>query len=603
MLKRTVNCQSRFRSACGGIHRGRLPTANFILFSVIALALTSGLCAGRIDKPIEKSDASGHKQSIQYTRHNDPDSVVPFLFGTVMGSVVDYPTYGPIEGAWIYTTPGNYIATSDIQGLFMMDSIPIGKYDFFASSSNYENSYQISPKYCLQIFENDTLIINFILYPVGGCMPIPFFEPWDVGFYPYWSSDPIDGNWHLNNLSGNPAPCAEFYWSPTLENYSQSLVLCLGNGWDFSYDTLSISFDLYLSDYSSTGKEKLTVEFLTKYGCDTIWTPLAEFYNNGDINWKRCHVIVPGHDPPWENISFRLVASGEDSYDINNWNIDNVFIIWIARLKGIVTDSLTGLPIENAKITVETYDPVCSGSDGSYMVVVGQDGYHVTCEAEGYYASEEYLSIDDITTWDVSLVPQMPEMNVTPQTVTKYLDPGDSCSEPLVIRNDGYGWLTWHAAIEADQALTGAEDSWIKLSDTTGSIDSYSFQEISLFLDAQNTGSGSHHADIIFTSEPDVGNDTVHVDLNVGYVSVQEKESGNLVSIYPNPTHDRINIELNGNFISLTIFSKNGEQVYYMSNLSNSQRLTVDVSSYNPGIYVIQLMNDIDVICRRVIIY
>jgi hypothetical protein len=53
----------------------------------------------------------------------------------------------------------------------------------------------------------------------------PFTENWSSGSFTTqgWTFVPAQGNWRISTSAGNPAPSAEFYWSPSVTNYSNAL--------------------------------------------------------------------------------------------------------------------------------------------------------------------------------------------------------------------------------------------------------------------------------------------------------------------------------------------------------------------------------------------
>jgi hypothetical protein len=50
-------------------------------------------------------------------------------------------------------------------------------------------------------------------------------ENWSSGNFTAneWTFDPAQGNWAMNTFTGNPAPSAQFNWSPSVTNYSNAL--------------------------------------------------------------------------------------------------------------------------------------------------------------------------------------------------------------------------------------------------------------------------------------------------------------------------------------------------------------------------------------------
>jgi len=63
------------------------------------------------------------------------------------------------------------------------------------------------------------------------------------------------------------------------------------------------------------------------------------------------------------------------------------------------------------------------------------------------------------------------------------------------------------------------------------------------------------------------------------------------LSVYPNPTKDRVTIESNGEIKSIEIYSITGAKVYSKPNISISSSNEVDLSDFQNGVYVL-VVND-----------
>jgi hypothetical protein len=149
---------------------------------------------------------------------------------------------------------------------------------------------------------------------------VRFFETWDGGFTPnMWT---LEGgiNWNISYTDGNPAPSVMFNWSPNVTNYEQTLTSMefeLANA-----PQTSMYYDIYLDNYGTTTVNSIAAEVWDGSG----WTILSVFDNQGgNIPWTNI-----GDDISWlsgENVKIRFRAFGEDSYDINQWNIDNIKVV------------------------------------------------------------------------------------------------------------------------------------------------------------------------------------------------------------------------------------------------------------------------------------
>jgi hypothetical protein len=172
-------------------------------------------------------------------------------------------------------------------------------------------------------------------------------------------------------------------------------------------------------------------------------------------------MIDDTEDIPWTTFTFditgyamgnltqvRFVASGENSFDINWWYLDNVQVYEsiVYTLYGTVTELATGDPIEGAMIEVEGYDPVYSSSTGDYFIDVEEGTYDIVCEAECF---------NPITLFNVAIMDDMmqdfelaqPILSVDPAEIVVDLGPYGIATEYITIANDGNGVMKWNASV------------------------------------------------------------------------------------------------------------------------------------------------------------
>lgn len=156
---------------------------------------------------------------------------------------------------------------------------------------------------------------------------LPFTEPWDQATFTYnnWSFDPAKGNWSISNTFGNPAPSAQFSADPPITNYSTSLVSEVIDATETPCANIWLDFDYRLIDHNATGKEKLDVEIFY----DNIWHGLAEFSNKGSTLWISDHLDISPVKGNAFTIRFR--ASGLNSLDLSQWNIDNINVYAVCK--------------------------------------------------------------------------------------------------------------------------------------------------------------------------------------------------------------------------------------------------------------------------------
>jgi hypothetical protein len=138
-----------------------------------------------------------------------------------------------------------------------------------------------------------------------------------------WTSEP---NWSVISSLGNPAPSARFYYSPSITNYSRSLTSKMLQG--VGSPEVFFEYDIYLNNYGTTTIEKMAAEFWD--GAEWIALKTYDNSSGSDIPWTSERLDITEYVDGDFRIRFR--AYGDDSFNINNWNVDNI------RLLGVETD-------------------------------------------------------------------------------------------------------------------------------------------------------------------------------------------------------------------------------------------------------------------------
>ena len=145
---------------------------------------------------------------------------------------------------------------------------------------------------------------------------IPYYEDFGPeGLIDLWLLEG-DGNWFYNEVYGSPEPSFLFNWSPTFTNYEQSLIspsIPVGGT-----SSVTISADIELDDYSSSGSEFLSVEY--KVGTDPTWYELETFSNTEGFVFTNYSYTV---DNVLDNIQVRFRCYGSSSFEIDWWAVDN----------------------------------------------------------------------------------------------------------------------------------------------------------------------------------------------------------------------------------------------------------------------------------------
>ena len=135
-----------------------------------------------------------------------------------------------------------------------------------------------------------------------------------------WVPD-VGSHWAISAVNGNPGQCAQWTYAPQVTNYSQSLTSKLITG--VYSPIMNLKYDIHLANFASTTLEQLAVEIWD----GATWHSLKN-YDNGtgaDIPYTTETIDIT----PYANTSFRIRfrAYGNDSNNINWWDIDNVQVL------------------------------------------------------------------------------------------------------------------------------------------------------------------------------------------------------------------------------------------------------------------------------------
>ena len=153
---------------------------------------------------------------------------------------------------------------------------------------------------------------------------IPFFEGWDNGTFSFqnWTFNENSENWAINSQQGEPEPSAEFTWDPLLENGYSSTLTSYPIIVDYLTEgDLFLSFDLQLENRNSTGDEKMLIEIYD----GTTWHLAAEFSNSGKFSFTTNNINITEYTSG-NAINIRFNATGQNSFDIISWFVDNINI-------------------------------------------------------------------------------------------------------------------------------------------------------------------------------------------------------------------------------------------------------------------------------------
>jgi len=138
-----------------------------------------------------------------------------------------------------------------------------------------------------------------------------FMEDWTSGSFLTNGWTRTGGNnWIISSATGNPAPSVMFSWSLVSKPIA-----------GLHSPILTCRYDIYLDNFGTTTLNQMAVEVWD----GSAWSALKNYTNqNGNIPWTTDEVDISAVTDADFRIRFR--AYGEDSYDVNGWNVDNIMV-------------------------------------------------------------------------------------------------------------------------------------------------------------------------------------------------------------------------------------------------------------------------------------
>lgn len=213
---------------------------------------------------------------------------------------------------------------------------------------------------------------------------IPFDENWNSASFSTQLWAPEGDNWFISEDLGNPAPAADFHFSPRIFNYSVPLRSHLLDGTNF--ENINVKYDIRYDHYSPVTIEQFKVDAVHKNG-DFI--TLATYNSAGGSFGFITEQFNISDFADGEIFYLRFTAFGEDSWNIDAWLVDNISVTGQlpapAKITGFVKDT-DGNKLQNALIEiVGTAYTTMSQEDGSYTLFVPPGTYDARASLEGYF--------------------------------------------------------------------------------------------------------------------------------------------------------------------------------------------------------------------------
>lgn len=148
----------------------------------------------------------------------------------------------------------------------------------------------------------------------------------------------------------------------------------------------------------------------------------------------------------------------------------------------------------------------------------------------------------------------------------------------------------------------GTYDMWLTVIPTSGTIPDGGSEQVEVIFDATGLEEGDYYADIVVSSTPDVGTAVIDVHLGV-VVGLDELINSGLISVYPNPATDYVNVVVTEEVREFRILSYIG-QVVYEHNFAEGELLTqVNTTRFTAGTYLVEFKTqDGEVFTKSIVI-
>lgn len=380
---------------------------------------------------------------------------------------------------------------------------------------------------------------------------IPFFEGWDNGTFSFqnWTFNENSENWAINSQEGEPEPSAEFTWDPLLENDYTSTLTSYPIIVDYLTEgDLFLSFDLQLKDRNSTGDEKMLIEVYD----GTSWNLAAEFSNSGKFGFTN-NILNITQYATGNAINIRFNATGQNSFDIISWMLDNINVYRVC----VPPADLTGEPLWNPS-TNEPYIEICWDAQ-DIPVPVFDDSLIVKKMSEIPFVvnSNSYRSITGFNIYRM-------EINETEYELYYVVDFVDG------------------------QTLYCYNDEYPNIYPYTG----YYYQV---------TASYSSETDMC-ESTPAMALEIPTDDYVLVYFEgIDDENMAEHITLYPNPAINIVAINSTLPIGHITITNYAG-QIVYTNKISSATNVKLNTNSYQQGVYLISVKTEMGVATKRLII-
>ncbi len=383
---------------------------------------------------------------------------------------------------------------------------------------------------------------------------IPFDEGWDYGTFAFqnWTLNENAANWVINSQQGDPEPSAQFTWDPLLENgYSATLT-----SYPIIVDYLTegdlyLSYDLELENRNPTGEEKMLVEVFD----GQIWNTVSKHSNNeSDLITNTVNIsdFATGN-----TINIRFNATGQNSFDIISWFVDNIYVY----RECTAPEDLTG---ESKWDPATPYLQICWNAQNI------QDAERISDKVQDL---SEGLNLDNEITMSDYIVNNQ-SRNISGFNIYRMAE------------NE-----TEYELYDFVEYIEGQTDHCYNDFNVTSGI-GYFYKVTALYESDTDVCESSFAMALELPMD-----DYVYLWLVVGI----DESSKDRLEIFPNPAHDYINVSSTTQLKQVSITNHIGQEVYSEKHFNNTS-VKINTSNYESGLYILSIKTDKGTATQKVVI-
>lgn len=279
------------------------------------------------------------------------------------------------------------------------------------SSESMSVSIYDEPESISIMASTDTTCIGaeMTLTAIGPDSAVLFAEYWDASDYTTsgWENPDACDNWMGWDdyiPEGAAAPTAYFTWTPSLTNYSCSIVSPIIDGTGAA--EVFLNYDVLLDNFTSATSEQFTVSYKD---IDAVtWNTLEVFSNTigaSVFTYHRINQLLSGMNG--KRFQIRFTASGENSFSINAWGLDNIVVTgnsnytynWFTEPPAFIGEGEIISPTVPTPGTYTFYTTVTdditgctSVSPGTAIVFTENETYYADADGDSYGNPDVFIT-------------------------------------------------------------------------------------------------------------------------------------------------------------------------------------------------------------------